>query len=585
VGRRSLLLDICGDGPFSFVCDIWIVLKQILCVVVPFLCPEREEFDPPTSTCPLWQNPINSTPQCTRSTTATLPVCVGARGNGQRVVAHFPMLARIVEVLGPISGTAGTSSGTITMFVLDSIQSNPVVVECPMSAGGGCCGPDEQKARISFLLKSFTGVKGGLLLADDLLSIVETLKAQTILGLLRSRSKSVAQDALTTLLSILQATTTDKEPFINPEFLESLLTSSNPIAAAIDLVAATIAILTVLGTGTGSTDPKFYVRPGIINFRRVTELADLFACFYRGLHPIDFKRMQSLVADCSSRSVGLPWPEIARLSTAKGSCGDRFDDLFKDFQLARGNNAPTMLNDRVGVNFMKIIGHDSVLTGNAVRIWKNAREEYRSKPDSPISFDIDFDDVKLGFYGQNEYMNSVEQRMLSTEFTDVDSKRFLNLGAVTWGELLVSSSSEPGLARGIEGRPGIVTVGGFSYQTPVQVLAALGCDKIIMITRPESSDPTISYRYSMNRLLGASVEELSLKYDLDNPNSTVSQGLRRQNGAVCGKWDDPDALDLLTIAQAGFDAPFYSSDACLLSLSADVVTGQERGCTLISTDP
>jgi hypothetical protein len=409
--QRSLLFDTTTafcDGPFAFLCDIWIVLRQILCRVVPLFCPVVP--DPPTSQCPLWQNPVNATPACRASSSSSsnlvLPVCVAIRGNAQRVVAHFPMLAKIVQVLGPVSGAAAMSSGTVSMFLLDAMQSNPIVVECP---GGGttvvCCGLDEQKARLSFLLKSFTGIKSGFFWAEDILSIVETFRIQNILGLLRSKSNAVAQDALTVLLSILQAAVTkDNESLINPEFIQSILTSANPIAAAIDLVSATFALQSILGSGTAAADePKLFVRPGLINFRRIAQITDLVACFYRGLHPVDLTAMRSIVDDCAMRSVDLSsWAEIANLSTANGSsCGDRFDRLFRKFQLARGDNAPSMLQDPVGGNSMRLIGHASVLTGRAVQIWQDARAAYRTRPDAPIAFDVDFDDVKLGFFGQD----------------------------------------------------------------------------------------------------------------------------------------------------------------------------------------
>jgi hypothetical protein len=125
----------------------------------------------------------------------------------------------------------------------------------------------------------------------------------------------------------------------------------------------------------------------------------------------------------------------------------------------------------------------------------------------------------------------------------------------------------------------MVTVGGFSHPMPVLVLEALGCDKIVMVNRPEGDDEINSFRYNLNRMLGASEEQLALKYDVANPESTVAQALQRLDGTVCAKWDDPGFLDLLGITQSGIAAPFYSSDACLLSLSETVVVGAERGCT------
>jgi hypothetical protein len=82
-------------------------------------------------------------------------MCVGIRGNGPRLWAHFPALARTVEAFGPVSGIAGGSSATITGFLLESIQCNPLILNCGES---GCCSGTEQRARISLLLKSVQAI-------------------------------------------------------------------------------------------------------------------------------------------------------------------------------------------------------------------------------------------------------------------------------------------------------------------------------------------------------------------------------------------------------------------------------------------
>ena len=57
-------------------------------------------------------------------------VCAAVRGNGQLIFAHFASLARITEHYGPLWGSAGGSSGSITQFLLESVQMNPAVASC-----------------------------------------------------------------------------------------------------------------------------------------------------------------------------------------------------------------------------------------------------------------------------------------------------------------------------------------------------------------------------------------------------------------------------------------------------------------------
>ena len=84
-------------------------------------------------------SPKESTAECKRyhKPEGDLPLCVGVRGNGPRLWAHFPSLARVVEAFGPIHGMAGGSSATVTGFLLESIEANPFVTQCGTSR---CCG-------------------------------------------------------------------------------------------------------------------------------------------------------------------------------------------------------------------------------------------------------------------------------------------------------------------------------------------------------------------------------------------------------------------------------------------------------------
>ena len=56
--------------------------------------------------------------------------CLGIRGNGQLVTAHFASMSRIIEHYCLASGISGGSSGSISSFLLDSIQMNPAVSDC-----------------------------------------------------------------------------------------------------------------------------------------------------------------------------------------------------------------------------------------------------------------------------------------------------------------------------------------------------------------------------------------------------------------------------------------------------------------------
>ena len=482
------------------------------------------------------------------------------------MTAHFPAIARVVEILGPISAMAGASSGTWTMFVMDSIQNNPVVVDCPNDT---CCGPEEQKARISFFLKSFEITPGAFNLVDDFLSVIETIVTLDLAALLRSRDSDIVEYAYNTLLSILQGAFTDNEPLINPDFTDFILNANNPIAAAIDLVDSTISVLEF-----STDDPKSFVRPGLLNFRRAAEILDRIASFYRGLDPTKLSEMQSITDDCAERSVGLRWRDISSLSTDRGTCGDRFKELFSDFQLARWNNSPSRLGEFIGeTGKLKVVGGTTVLVDEAATAWAAAKTAYESDPGVALTFDVDYNDVRFGFFSTEAVMDTISAGM--TEFTDLGAQKFLRLAPRTWADFLITSPAEPTLAQGVIVDEG-VSVGGFNAQVPAQILTALGCDKIVLINLPGGIG---NFTVGLNSLLGASDATIARLFDLDDPTSSFATSLELQDGTVCADWDTPNTIDFLGLAETGFVGPFYSADPCLLSLSDDVVNGFTRGCT------
>ena len=107
-----------------------------------------------------------------RCDTGEYNLCVALRGNGGLISAHFAALARITEHYGMIDAVSGGSSGSVSIFILESIYSNPLVDEA-----------DDRVARAALLLKSFPGYLQVLRESDEAVAIqqaatmVETLRA------------------------------------------------------------------------------------------------------------------------------------------------------------------------------------------------------------------------------------------------------------------------------------------------------------------------------------------------------------------------------------------------------------------------
>ena len=168
------------------------------------------------------------------------PTCVGIRGNGPRLWAHFSSLARIVEQFGLIGGAAGGSSGSISVFVTESIHANPLLTDC----GDRVCSEGEATARMALLFKSVQALESAGLIGDiqAVAQLIGLIQAGDVAGLLASDQPQAGVDAL---IDILQDP--DVQQIVNPEILDLLLTSPDPVFHANDIVEGTLAALSFQG--------------------------------------------------------------------------------------------------------------------------------------------------------------------------------------------------------------------------------------------------------------------------------------------------------------------------------------------------
>lgn len=121
-----------------------------------------------------------------------------------------------------------------------------------------------------------------------------------------------------------------------------------------------------------------------------------------------------------------------------------------------------------------------------------------------------------------------------------------------------------------------VSLGGWTDPTPAQVLTSMGCDKIVLINRPDGIG---QFSVDIPVLLGASDEELRRLYELSDPRSSFTTALATADATICANWDEPDSSDVEALAQTGYDGPLLSSDDCILSLGVGASNDQVVGCT------
>ncbi|MEM9727396.1 MAG: hypothetical protein AAF997_02340, partial [Myxococcota bacterium] len=332
--------------------------------------------------------------------------CAGVRGNGQNLFAHYGVLARQVEEYGAVTCVAGGSSGSITAFVLESIWANPDVHNCRR----GRCGNRARDARMALLLKSFTGLVDTGLFEDvaTVQALIEGVDAEDIPGLLQG---PFPEEGVEALIRVLR----DLGPLINPEVFVLLATSPDPVFHATDIIDGLQKGLAFI-----VDDPKVFLRTSVINFDEVATLFGLYGSFYAGYGPADRAGFSRWLNRCARASRGMTWEELTELPGTEGrTCGETFSDLFNEYREAfLASDSPNRVDDPVGA-YLPAFGVTGVLTGDAITLWEEARAAWIAA--DPIPFEPDFDDIGVGYWGQERELRRMARR-LDRDFDDLISE-------------------------------------------------------------------------------------------------------------------------------------------------------------------
>jgi hypothetical protein len=216
----------------------------------------------------------------------------------------------------------------------------------------------------------------------------------------------------------------------------------------------------------------------------------------------------------------------------------------------------------------------SVLTGDAVAKFKTSRANYLAN--KPLDFSMSFDDLRIGFWGQDDDLQTVGRN--DQNYTDLKTKKFLPLGEAKWLEALSYSPAEPSLARALEMKNDLVSAGGWPDLHPVLVLKNLGCENVVYLTRRgDESD----FATGVARQLGMTDAEQKAIYDLDTPSSGFSQSVSEAGGILCTNWNVYGTMQVAELSDHVYNAPLeartpFFRDAEYENVKENV---NLRGCT------
>lgn len=484
------------------------------------------------------------------STAEAASICVGVRGNGPRIFAHFGAMARIHEHYGLISGVAGGSSGSITSFVTESMYANPEVFRC----GESSCSDREAAARIALMFKSIEGYVALIAGTDEaiafqqLLPIITAIQEEGVGTLVEEEKYEQARDALADILG-----SDDLRALVNPEVLELLAESPDASYHLQDLWSS----ISSFGSFAVDSD-AILIRPGLLDWGAFAEKIGRVGSFYAGYGPADAEAWQAFFDGCAEQGRGKNWREIAALDAGGGqTCGELYDEMasaWREALLEDEGAYDSRIDDPVGRHLPALVT-TSVMTGDAIDIWEQARADYLNATE--YDFTIDYEDVRLGYWGQQADLALVESN--PGGFEDLKTRKFIALGDSPYREALSLSPAEPGLARALEIRDGLVSTGGWSDLEPTLVLKNLGCEQVILVTR---EGDTVGFGAQVSRLLGMT-DAQSDELFAPGEESSVKLSLEQADGVWCTGWDSVDSFDFAGAFDDAYSAPLQTTSPAL----------------------
>jgi hypothetical protein len=475
----------------------------------------------------------------------SVSLCAAVRGNGDRIPAHFTSLARIVEHYGTLDAIAGGSSASVTGFLYESIATGRTATSC----GEASCDERAQADRTALMLKSLQGYMQVVAASPEVAAVtqlaplVARIRASGIAELAET-DVVAARDALVTLLE-----SDDVRALVNPDLI-ALLQSSPALEFHLQDTMASIA-----GTGSfDASDPRIFVRPGLIHWPALVEMVGRVGSFYAGVGPADVAGMDAWAEACAAPGRGKDWPEVAALPMGETTCGARFVDLLSTYRAARDADpsAPNRVDDEVGER-LPVLAITSVIEGASADAMREALATYAAGAIPTI--DVGFEDVRYGYAGQPGDLERLAAN--AGGYDDLKTAKLETLGAMTWRQILALSPAEPGLSPVRELGDGRLSAGGWADLHPVQALENLGCDEVVYVTR-EGGDS--KFAEGVARQLGMSDAARGALYDLGRDDSSFSVALEQADAVWCTAWDAGSG-DPFELSSAAWSAPMESSNA------------------------
>lgn len=406
----------------------------------------------------------------------------------------------------------------------------------------------------------------------------------------------------------------DLRDLINPEFIEYTVETvgmaeqalENPeggLAEVVEYRKSQISQSVLqFGQFNAETDMSLFFRPGLVDFAGLGRAFGRMADFYAG-YPVQSAEVNQAVQNdlnvflnfCAPGSEQLTWTELVE---KRPDCRNLLGRAALTYRSA--HDSTTMETSRVYENIgahLATFPTTSVLIGDAVGLYEEQLQAYKVNADANFGGDllVHTDDLKFGYWGDSEALEAVQKEFSEGLMYRADAKtrRFVSLGDAPWLQALSTSPAEPGLARILPIREGVLSAGGWSDLHPTLILQAHGCQDIVYITRRGGESffaQGVIKRlldidgYEFSQFEGMSSEERrehnaqgiesdvgsnatswSKLYNMANPQSSLRRSLRAASSIVCTDWDRTNSrADMNPMIEEAFRAPtLQANELCL----------------------
>jgi len=507
----------------------------VAAVFFPVACAKKEPVAPP------------SPPPSAESDRAHPRFCAAIQGNGQAIFGHFHSLAHIISYHGLFDAAAGSSSASLTMFLLESMLLNPEITDCRN------CPPMEKAHRVSLMLKSLVGfyeMSDTRTETDALFNYAKRLK-QFEARWLRDPARHAASFDEFDFANVRNLF----GELYNDRFSELFRKSRDKRFHFEDYQKS-------FSSGLFQVDDtKVFVRPSPITFAGLANSIGQIANFY-ALRRYDNRRQWADWFKACGPLEALKektWGEIAYKNfdpekiedfvkngtKIPSACGEKFAALMKTYNAHdhSPHRATDRVEDRVGEH-LSTLPITGLIVDSGVGKLQNAKEAYWNAENN-IDLNLDYErEYRVGYFGKTSALNSIgkeveARRERDGDRLDVKTGKFRALPDYKWRMVLETSPAEPSLSEAVEmERDSLYSIGGWADPFPATVLKLAHCDKVVFIASERKNFKLIS---DLTDLIGGKAYNEKMLATESIPgwgDSSLRHGLKDADGVWCTNWDE-----------------------------------------------